>query len=111
MVGVVKSCLLKVIGKRTLDVYEMMAVLSDVENAINDRPLTYRCTDNSGFEVISPNHFVKPFVSNNILFNDGVNPLKSKGAAREEIVKILNMSDEMLGNFTKLCVMRSTLYH
>ena len=41
MVKVVKSCLLKSIGRAKLTYFQLLTALSDIQNAINSRPLTY----------------------------------------------------------------------
>ncbi|CAL4193431.1 unnamed protein product [Meganyctiphanes norvegica] len=93
----------KVIGKEILNYYQMITVLSDVENAVNDRPLTYRCVGNSGLEIITPNSFIKPYVSDNLLFNnEDESLLTKKPPARRAIINLLENRDNMLLNFKKL---------
>ena len=62
----VKTCLRKAIGRQKLDYFKMKTILSDIQSAINKRPLCYRCTDDLGLEVIAPNDFLHPYAENNI---------------------------------------------
>ena len=40
MIGVIKSCLYKVVGRSAIGYFKLLTVLSDIENAVNSRPLT-----------------------------------------------------------------------
>ena len=53
----VKFCLYKSIGRSKLSYFELLTVISDVQNAANFRPLTYRSSDND-LETITPNCFL-----------------------------------------------------
>lgn len=68
MIRVVKSALYKTIGRVKLSYFELLTVLSDVQNAINSRPLTYRSSD-VDLEVITPNSFLKYHDNANLIFN------------------------------------------
>ena len=52
-IGTIKGCLKKVIGRHKLDYFKYVTVLSDIQYAVNCRPLAYRCADNSSLEVIT----------------------------------------------------------
>ena len=58
LIRTVKSCLYKSIGRSRLSNFELLTVISDVQNAVNSRPLTYRSSDND-LETITPNCFLK----------------------------------------------------
>ena len=53
----VKSCLYKTIGRTILDYFSLLTMLSDVQNVINNRPLTYRTKENE-LDILTPNHFI-----------------------------------------------------
>ena len=57
MVGQVKRCLRKVIGNAKLSFDELNTVLSEIENTLNCRPLTYDY-DEPGVEVLTPSHLI-----------------------------------------------------
>ena len=63
----IKSCLYKTIGKKHLEFYQLKSLLSDICNTINSRPLTYR-DDDVSFHALTPNNFLKPYVTKTILF-------------------------------------------
>ena len=56
MIRTIKSCLYKVVGKSLLNYFEMLTIISNIQFAINNRPLTYQCADQ--LEVITPNNFL-----------------------------------------------------
>ena len=41
-----------------MEYLEFLTSLSDVQNAINSRPLTYRCSEDAGLNIITPNTFL-----------------------------------------------------
>ena len=58
LIKTVKSCVNKTVGRRVLTYYSFLTMISDVQNIINNRPLTYRSSDN-GVDTITPNHFLR----------------------------------------------------
>ena len=83
LIKTVKSCLYKTIGKSKIEYFEFLTLLSDIQNAINARPLTYRCSSDSGLEIITPNSFLKPYSNSELFLNindevwDGEPPRRS----------------------------------
>ena len=57
MVKSTKSCLKKVLMNNTLTYEELETVLIEVENVINNRPLTYFDTDSTE-DILTPNHLI-----------------------------------------------------
>lgn len=58
MVGSVKSCLKRNIGKAALDVDQITTVLTEVEAVINSRPMTYVYSEPNEPNVLTPAHFL-----------------------------------------------------
>ena len=58
MVGTVKNCLKKTIGRSLLTFEEFRTVVLEVEAVVNSRPLTYLYTDIQEGEPLSPAHFL-----------------------------------------------------
>ena len=58
LIRVLKSCLYKVIGRSKMTYFELLTSLSNIQLAINSRPLTYRSSSES-LEFITPNSFLK----------------------------------------------------
>ena len=59
MIRSIKSCLSKTVGRKQLEYFNFKTVLSDVTNALNSRPLTYRNNDDPSYDVLTPNSFLK----------------------------------------------------
>ena len=57
MVGTVKRCLKKVIGKARLDFDELQTILIEVESIVNSRPITY-VYDELESEPLTPSHLL-----------------------------------------------------
>lgn len=57
LIKTIKQCLYKSLGRSTVDESRFVTSLSDIQLAINNRPLTYRDRDNS-IEVVTPNHLI-----------------------------------------------------
>jgi hypothetical protein len=57
MVGCVKQCLRKTLGRARLKRDELETVLIEVECTLNSRPLTYKY-DEGGEEVLAPSHLI-----------------------------------------------------
>ena len=67
LIRVVKDCLKRTISRQKLDYFQLKTVLSDIQLAINSRPLTYRCADDDGLEILTPNKFLRPHVEANLI--------------------------------------------
>lgn len=59
LIRVIKSSLHKTMGRKRYEYFDLITLLSEVQNSVNSRPLTYRDTDDHNFQVISPNSFLK----------------------------------------------------
>ena len=88
----VKTCLRKAIGRQKLDYFRLKTVLSDIQSAVNQRPLTYRCSEDFGLVVISPSNFLNSYVENSHLIK---NPkgLLSNTKARKVLIEALETRD------------------
>ena len=62
----IMSCLYKVIGRTKMNIYELLTLLSDIQNAINSCP--YRCSSNLGLDIICPINFINPYVKEGLMF-------------------------------------------
>ena len=58
LIGLTKSTLKKVIGKNRITDGQLHTIITDVEAALNDRPLTYVSTEKSDSEPITPSHLL-----------------------------------------------------
>lgn len=60
----VKNCLKKSIGRRQISLFELMTLLCEVENVVNNRPLTYVGDSLDEPEPLTPNHLLKGEATN-----------------------------------------------
>lgn len=58
-VKTVKSCLYKSVGRSKLNYFEMITVLSSIQNAINSRPITYVYSELNEIDALTPNKILK----------------------------------------------------
>jgi hypothetical protein len=59
LIRVVKSCFYKTVGRRKLEYFQVLTLLSDVTNSVNSRPLTHVDSEDAGFHALTPNSFLK----------------------------------------------------
>ena len=57
LIGLVKSCLMKILGRAKISFKEFKECLLDVEATLNNRPLTY-LDEEFGPEALTPNHLI-----------------------------------------------------
>ena len=57
MIGQVKRCLKKVLGRTTLDFYQLQTVIQEIELILNSRPLGVMY-DNDMEQILTPNHLL-----------------------------------------------------
>ena len=97
----IKDCLKKTIGRRKLDYFKYVTVLSDVQLAVNSRPLTYRCADNNDLEVITPLNFLNPYGRNTLLVKDSAASYP-RNRSGQEFADSLTLRDELLDRFREI---------
>ena len=103
LIRVIKACLYKAIGSSRINYFQMTTIISDVINAVNSRPLTYRCAGDHSLEVISPNCFVKPYVKDSLMFSQGKEDLLSiHPPSRKAVVSALKNRDKIVNEFKNL---------
>ena len=97
----VKDCLKKAIGRHKLDYFKYVTVLSDIQFAVNCRPLTYRCSDNNDLEVITPINFLNPYGCNTLLVKNSsaVYPRNKSG---RDLAESLDLRDQLMDNFREI---------
>ena len=68
MIRTIKASLHKAVGRKQLEYFQLITLLSDIENAINSRPLTYRDNDDHSYSVLTPNSFFKFDTGRSLVF-------------------------------------------
>ena len=96
MIRTIKSCLYKVIGRKHCSYFELITVLSDIQNCINSRPLTYLNEDT--LDALTPNSFLKFDTGRSILFgSEAGSEVVMPG--RRELVTSLEWREEAVNKF------------
>ena len=101
MVGLMKRTLHKVVGRRKLDYFYLLTVLSDIQTAINNRPLCHVSNDDLNSKIITPNSFLKCDSGKNLVIS-GTEVEKVNLVGQEELAKALDDRLLMLENFKDL---------
>jgi hypothetical protein len=68
LIKVVKNCLHKSIGKSKIEYFQFLTLISDIQDAVNSRPLTSHDSADPSHTVISPNSFLKSCNATNLMF-------------------------------------------
>lgn len=98
MIRTVKSSLYKVIGRKHMEYFAFITLLSDIQNAINSRPLTYRDNDDLSFEPLTPNSFLKLQSGRSLVFgSEAGSDLPSP--TRKVLVAALESRESLFENF------------
>ena len=84
-----------------MDYFKLLTVLSDIQHAVNCRPLTYRCADNQSLEIITPNKFLYPSAEANIYLQNPKDVLPSS-SSRSDLLRSLQTRDKILDSFKTL---------
>lgn len=98
LLRVVKGCLFKSIGRKKLEFFEFSSLLTDIQNVINNRPLTYRDSDPNNIDVITPNSFLKTGLVKEITFGR-VSGMELQLPNRKELVSALNRREDVFDHF------------
>ena len=93
----IKSAIYKSVGRKRLEYFQFISLLSDITNAINNRPLTYREND-INFEPLCPNSFLKLDHAKDF-FVDNVAGSELQLPNRKDLVRALDRRDELFSNF------------
>ena len=101
MIRIVKDSLYKTIGRKKLEYFQMFSILSDVQNAVNSRPLTYRDADNLSLDIISPNSFLK-FDDNRTLLFGNLEGSDIEIPTHKKLVLALSKREEIFEHFKNL---------
>jgi hypothetical protein len=97
MIRVVKSCLVKTIGRSSIEYFNFVTILSDIADAINSRPLTYTSSDNDTIP-LTPNCFLKPHAKTSMVLPKTGNKTQfwsSPSIARNALLQSLQKSSKM----------------
>ena len=95
MIKCLKQALAKVVGRKRIDYFELVTTLSDIQNAINSRPLYYLDSNDVSSKVITPNSFLKMETGRSMVFGS-VDHGDLPGCGPEDLVTVLQQRDQRL---------------
>ena len=84
-----------------MDYFQLSSLLSDIQGAINNRPLTYRITDENNLQTISPNSFLKSGNYKSLVF-DNLDGIQLEIPSRRNILDALIRRDEIFNSFSEI---------
>ena len=97
MMRTIKNCIRKSIGRSKLEYFQFISALSDIQNSINSRPLTYTSNE-LDITPLTPNHFLKQEIGKNFMLDNIVGSDISI-PNRRDIVRSLEKREEILEKF------------
>ena len=98
----IKSCLHKVFGRAKTKYFDMITAMSDIQNVINSRPLTYRVSSEDDLDIITPKMFLTQGQDSIIIRAEDKPLLDADPIAREDILKTLEIREKILNKFRDL---------
>ena len=98
MIKTVKTCLQKTIGRIKPTYFRLLTILSDIQHTVNSRPLTYRCSEDTGLDILTPNSFLNPYASSKIYLKDPSSNI-CEIPKRSALFKSIQVRDKMLEDF------------
>jgi len=98
LIRTIKSCLYKVLGRKRVEYFTLLTILSDIENAVNSRPLTYN--DNLS-SILCPNSFLKCESGRSIIYGSVAGEEIPK-PTRKDLMASLGQREDMLASFKDL---------
>ena len=97
MVGVMKRTLHKVVGRRRLDYFELLTILTDVQNAVNNRPLCHVDNEDLDSKILTPNMFLKVNSGQNLVIS-GTEIESFHPAGQRELVRLFDKRQDIFEN-------------
>ena len=99
MIKTVKLCLYKSVGKQLLGYHEMLTLISNIQLAVNSRPLTYMSSDDD-MNPITPNSFLKHNARKSIFLKQEEDYMwNGETPDREQLVEELSLQEETFQRF------------
>ena len=103
VIRTIKNSLHKMIGRKHMEYFNLITLISDVEQAINSRPLCYVDNEDTEFSVLTPNHFLKMNAGKCVRV-ENISGSELKFAGKKELVKALNSRQDLYDEFHALWV-------
>ena len=101
LIRTVKLAIHKSVGRARLEYFGFVSLLSEIQCAINSRPLTYRDSDINNLDILTPNSFLN--VNNYRHLNFGeLDGSELQIATRTELLKTFTKREDLLDNLLTL---------
>ena len=106
-VGTTKRNLYKTIGRAKLTYFELITHLSDIQNMINNRPLTYVHSEIDEIHALTPNMVIKPHANPRLVYNVDSDPdpmwipESERNPTHEEINRTLAKQSKLFLDFQR----------
>ena len=97
IIRTIKACIYKTVGRKHLEYFHFLSLISDIQNCINSRPLTYKDND-VNFEPLTPNSFLKLDTGTNFLL-DNISGSDLEFSTRKDLVKAVEKREDMYKTF------------
>lgn len=101
LIRVLKGSLYKAKGRSKLTCFELLKTLSNIQLAINSRPLTYRSSSDS-LEFITPNSFLRLHGNSSVILWEDASDVWTDDQSQPSLEKTLEIQEETIENFKKL---------
>jgi len=94
MIKTLKSCLNKTLGRKHVPYFQLITLLTDIQESINSRPLTYVESD-VNFHALTPNSFLKPAAGCKLTLEAEAGS-EIVSPSRNDLVRALEYREELL---------------
>ena len=101
LIRVLKNCLYKVVGRSKLSYFELLTTLSNIQLAVNSRPLTYR-SSSENLEFITPNSFLRLHGNSSLILRGDDSNVWVDDTGQPSLERTVELQEDILENFRKL---------
>ncbi|XP_068229586.1 uncharacterized protein [Palaemon carinicauda] len=101
LIRVLNNCLYKVIGRSKLTYFELLTTISNIQLAINSRPLTYK-SSSENLESITPNSFIKLHGNSSLILIKDDSDVWLDDSSQPSLERTVEIQEEIIENFKKL---------
>ena len=111
MIKTIKMCLYKSIGRKVIAYCVLLTLVSDIQKAINSRPLTYRCSSDIGLDIIALVNFISPYIKEGLMLKaaEDEQTTFTNPPSNSEFVNSLQLRDNLLRKFIAFIMMNTFL--
>ena len=98
MIKTIKLNLYKAVGRKAVEFYDLLTLFSDMQNVINSRLLTYRCSSDMETDIIAPVNFISPYIKERLILrmDEDESSTFFNSSSNSENVSSLRIRDDML---------------